>query len=172
MLPDVSAQQWKLALHPPRTPSCSAFYFPIMHCSVSTAWWWSTLKDMHRIKSTHWWRIVFISIIKLYNYSLYEVTCRLFQIRSAVKTYFVCLPLARRKKRSICCPWITWSSEMWRKDLCPQSTSLQSSTPNRGEVYVFIEHICVNYTCTFVHLNCRSKVWNPATKDAGKAYGL
>lgn len=41
-------------------------------------------------------------------------------------------PLFRRRRRSTCYLWITWNCEMLRRGSCPASTSLLSSTLNRG----------------------------------------
>lgn len=147
MLPDVSAQQWKLAPHPPQNSLMLLLFFlsssSAPSCiSPSHQPGGGSHRENHCIMATHWWRTIFISITKIYTITHFFVLyfpgfC------SAVNTHFFCLHHARRKKRSICYPWITWRSETWRKALCPQSISSQSSTPNRGQIYL-VKWICVN----------------------------
>lgn len=44
--------------------------------------------------------------------------------------------LFRRRRRSTCYQWITWNCGMWRRASCPASTSLLSSTLNRGMLHL------------------------------------
>lgn len=57
------------------------------------------------------------------------------------------LSCVRRKRRSTCYPWITWRLEMWKRALCPQSTSLPSSTQSRGQGSVHLS-VCFYFSVT------------------------
>lgn len=138
----LSSESWHPI--PPTTPSCSSFSPPPPpfphHALLTPAWWWSTQRKC--IPSCLLIGGEFLSspipeYMQLLTFRMYNffVVCTQ-GFSSALKTYFFCLPHARRKKRSTCCLWITWRSEMLRKALCPQSTSSQSLTLNRGQVYV------------------------------------
>lgn len=143
----LNSQSWHPI--PPELPQAPPF-LPllllclIIHFPISPACWWSTqrkcipsclligVRATCPLFSSPWPNYIQLLTLWVCNFFLLYIL----GFSCVVNTHSFCVSHYRRKKRSICCRWITWSSEMWRKVSCPQNTSSQSSTPNRGQGYI------------------------------------
>lgn len=89
-----------------------------------------------RIETRRTFQVCVIVIVHLFNVDHYITGCSI-----------------RRKKRSTCCLWTTWSWETWRRASCPVNTFLPSSTLNRGVDAKSKTNICM--LCMYLLMFCQ-----------------